>query len=68
MAYLPKHTELIAERDAAGLSNKDFAAVMGCTPSVVSKKLNGFLELNKSDERIIRRMIKNVKRRSGKNE
>jgi transcriptional regulator with XRE-family HTH domain len=46
-----KHLDLIELKKKAGLTNRELAAVLGCSPGTVSGKLCGFVVLSYTERR-----------------
>jgi len=51
-----KHEDLIALKNHAGLTYRDFTGPLGVSPGTVAGKFTGFVVLTEAEERIIRRV------------
>lgn len=58
--YYKIHCDLIRQRVALGINNRDLAMVIGVSPSTMSNKLRGYAHLTKEEKLIIENYLKEI--------
>ena len=59
MIYEKQH-DLLDLKKRAGITNREIAAALGCSPSAAGAKLTGFVALFPEDRRIIEQICRNI--------